>query len=388
MTIGEGPDTVEVQPPRTLSAWQWAFDAAVAAVLTLYGIGAALHGGEYAESGPATALLVGVAGAAQALRRQRPTMAFAASALSLATLAVLVAPFQAGSSLLIVLVAAYSAMAYAARRAVVAVGAVALVLAESLPGRFGGPSSGAFVAVVLGLAGAAGLVVRRMRTLAATNAALLELVQRESELRTQAAVDDERGRISRELHDILSHSLAVVALQTGAAEHAWGRDDERALAAVGTARKTSLEAIEQLRILLRAARAAPDEGRAPLPDLDDLATLVSRTSSPEFPITFEVRGEARDVAPQVQASVYRAAQEGITNALKHAGTSGCRLVLTYRPSDVSLVVEDGGQGSGGLLPGSQVGLAGLRERAAILGGRIDAGPLAKGGWRLEAEFPG
>ena len=132
MTIGEGPDTVEVQPPRTLSARQWAFDAAVAAALTLYGIGAALHGSEYVESGPATALLVGVAGAAQALRRHRPTVAFVASAAALATLAVLVAPFQAGSSLLIVLVATYSAMAYAARRAVVVAGAVALVLAESL----------------------------------------------------------------------------------------------------------------------------------------------------------------------------------------------------------------------------------------------------------------
>lgn len=367
---------------------QRVFDAAVAVVLTAYAAAAALTSDEYPITGWRTAAFMIVAGGGLAFRRRSPTVAFAVTIGALTVLAVVVAPFQAGSSLLIAMVAAYSATAYAARRWVIGIGAVALVLAQSLPGRFGGPPSGAFVALVLGLAGAAGLVVRRMRSLSAANSALAALVQRESEANTQAAVDEERARIARELHDILSHSLAVVALQTGAAEHAWGKDDERALASLSSARATSLEAIDQLKTLLAVVRDEHDSRQPPLPTLLDLPTLAERSSREGFTIDLTVHGNERPVSPQVAASVYRVAQEGIANALKHSGSSGCRMCLTYGSDNVTIVVDDDGGGSGPAGGGSQLGLPGLKERAAIFGGWVNAAPLAGGGWRLEAEFPG
>ena len=243
-----------------------------------------------------------------------------------------------------------------------------------------------FVAIFLGLAGGAGYLMRRLRELSAANVALRELVQLESASTTRAAVDDERARVARELHDILSHSLGVVVLQTGAAEHAWDSDPERARESLRAARVTSLEAIEQLRTLLSVVRDDPTADRAPVPTLDDLPALAERTTRAGFRVDLDVVGPARSVPPHVQASVYRVTQEGIANAMKHSGAGGCRIRLEYLPDSVVVRVDDEG-GAATARIGSQLGLAGIRERAALLGGRVEAGPRDDGGWRLAVAFP-
>jgi signal transduction histidine kinase len=346
----------------------------------------ALTSTDYPDPGAPTALLMGSAGLALALRRVRPQLGYLMSMGLMTACALAFGSFQAGSSLLIGLVATFSAMSYGVRWPVVAGLTLVFAVVDNrgeMPEALGGM---AFVAAFLGLAGGGGFLMRRLRELSAANVALRELVQLESESTTRAAVDDERARVARELHDILSHSLGVVVLQTGAAEHAWDSDPQRARESLRAARVTSLEAIEQLRTLLSVVRDDPSADRAPVPTVDDLPALADRATQAGFRVDLEVTGTPRPIPPQVQASVYRVTQEGIANAMKHSGAHGCRIRLRYQPDVVLVEVDD----DGGTLTqpaGSQLGLAGIRERAALLGGHVEAGPRTSGGWRLTVAFP-
>jgi signal transduction histidine kinase len=361
-------------------------DVALAVVLGGFAFADALTSSDYPSPGPASAVLMGGAGLALALRRVRPLLGFLLSMGLMSACAVVFGPYQAGSSVLIALVAGFSAMAYGVGWRVFASVTVLFAVVDNrgpMPEALGGM---AFVIVLLGAAGVGGALLRRTRELSAANVALRELVQLESASTTQAAVDDERSRVARELHDILSHSLGVIVLQTGAAEHAWDADPDRAREAVQAARRTSLEAIDQLRALLAAVHDDPSSDRAPIPTIDDLPALAARTTDAGFRVDLDVMGVPRPLPPQVQASVYRITQEGIANAMKHSGAKGCRIRLDYREDEIVVDIDDDGGGSAGGV-GSRRGLAGIRERAALFGGSAEAGPRDAGGWRLRVEFP-
>ncbi len=365
------------------------FDAALAVILAGYGFAAGLTSSEYPNPGPRTAVLVGAAGLALAARRTRPTLALLTTLGLLGLACALDGSYQAGSSLLIALVACYSAAAYGTQTWILA--AAILVFAGAMtPGRPPETLGGiAFVALVTGLAAAGGRLAQRLRATAAANAALRELVQLTSSATTRAAVDEERARVARELHDILSHSLGLVVLQTSAAEHAWGTDPARAHEAVRAARTTAVEAVDQLRTLLAVVRDDPSAERTPVPTIDDLQSLAERSTEAGFRVQLSVEGTPRPVPAALQASVFRVAQEGIANAMKHSGQAACHLRLQYLPDVVVVTVHDDGQPRTSPSPrGSQLGLAGIRERAALFGGRLDAGPGPGGGWLLRAEFPG
>ena len=348
---------------------------------------AGLTSDEYPNPGPVTAALMGAAGFVLVVRRSRPGVSFVASLGLMSMVCVLFGTYQAGSSLIIGLVACYSALAYGVSLAVFIPVLLGFSLADSsgpMPGRLGGM---VFVVISMGLAGAGGLLARRLRELTAANIALRELVELQTEATTRAAVEDERSRVARELHDILSHSLGVVVLQTGAAEHAWTADPVRARESLHAARETAVEAVEQLRLLLGVVRDGPSGERVPVPGLDDLEALAARSRAAGFDVRLEIVGDPRPVPAEVQASVYRVAQEGLANAMKHSGAHTCRIRVEYRPDCVAVEVEDDGQGSGSGA-GSQLGLVGIRERAAMFGGQVDAGPAPTGaGWRLEVAFP-
>ncbi len=348
---------------------------------------AGLISDEYPNPGPVTAVLMGAAGFVLVVRRTRPVLSFVASLGLMSIACVLFGTYQAGTSLLIGLVACYSALAYGVSLVVFIPVVLGFALANSsgpMPGRIAGM---VFVVAGMGLAGAGGLLARRLRELTAANIALRELVELQSEATTRAAVEDERSRVARELHDILSHSLGVVVLQTGAAEHAWTADPVRARESLHAARETAVEAVDQLRLLLGVVRDGPTGERVPVPRLDDLDALAARSRAAGFDVRLEVIGDPRPVPAEVQASVYRVAQEGIANAMKHSGAHGCRIRVDHQPDCVVVEVEDDGQGSGSGA-GSQLGLVGIRERAAMFGGRVDAGPRSAGdGWRLEVAFP-
>lgn len=365
-------------------------DALLTVTLTGYGIAAGLHdagaASEYPHPGPLTAALVGVAGVALWWRRTRPLPAYLTSIAALTLLVAVGGAYQAGSSLLIAIAATYSAVAYGVAPWTVAAGVLLLATAQGLGGgSLGGPGAAAFVLVALGLAAGAGWLAHRLRRLSAANQALRELLERETQARTEAAVEEERARVARELHDILSHSLAVVALQTAAADHAWDSDAVRARESLRAARDTSLEAVDQLKALLAVTRDDP-AGRESIPTVADLQLLVDRSTAAGFPVSLEVTGVPRELTAQIQASLYRIAQEGIANAMKHSGSPGCRIALAYEADRVLLRVDDDGRaGSAG--DGARLGLTGIRERARLFGGAVSAGPRDGGGWQLQVTFP-
>jgi len=218
----------------------------------------------------------------------------------------------------------------------------------------------------------------------------ISTLERNQELLAAAAADEERRRIARELHDIISHSLGVLVLQAGAAEQVLERDPERAREVLRSIRATGQEAIGEMGTLLGVIRGEVVASREPQPSLADVGRLVTKMGEAGLDVGMEIEGERRRLSPALELSAYRIVQEGLTNALKHAGGAHARVVLRYSDEELEIeVADDGGAGrnGNGNGNGSRRGLAGIGERVAVFGGRLDAGPRADGGWSLRAGFP-
>ena len=377
------------QTETTKARLRWVSDIAIAVVLGTFGLLDVLTSdNDFPSHSAWLAVVVGASGYVLVLRRIRPALCVALSLGLLSTSALIWGSYQAGSTLLIAIVAAYSAPAYGVSLwltgTMITITGLAIGSHHKLSDFVGGFI---FVALIGGVAAAGGVFARKYRALAAAESARRELTELESESAAQAAVEEERARVARELHDILSHSLGVVVLQTGAAEHAWESDPGGAHRSVVAARQTALEAVDQLRALLSVVRDDLDGSHSPTPSLAQLTTLAERASNEGFAVQVDVEGEPRPVAPQLQASLYRVAQEGIANAMRHSGARGCRIRLQYLAHSVALEVTDDGRGRPSDA-GSQRGLAGIRERAQLFGGNVTAGPVDAGGWRLAVDFPG
>jgi signal transduction histidine kinase len=265
--------------------------------------------------------------------------------------------------------------------AVVPLAHVGMSWTDGLREGLGMLAASAFAAVVTELL----MRERRSRSeLAAAHARLQEYAAQVERLATV----QERNRVARDIHDGLGHSLTVVQMQVQAARAVLGTDAARADAVLAKAQRQAEEALAEVRrsvAALREARPSP-----PLPDA--LRALAEETSAAGVPTELGVSGPARPLPAEAEESLYRAAQEGLTNVRKHARATRAELVLDYsQPSAVRLEVRDDGAGvaaeaDASTMPG--FGLLGLRERAAYLGGRmsIESGPGR--GSRLRMEIPG
>ncbi|WP_062437260.1 sensor histidine kinase [Herbidospora daliensis] len=193
------------------------------------------------------------------------------------------------------------------------------------------------------------------------------------------AVADERLRISRELHDTVAHSIGVIAFQAGAARRVIGTRPEEAARALGEIETAGREVLTGLRRMLVALR---DGDPAPSGGLADL----SRLASTGVRVEFRELGARRTLPPEVDMAAYRIIQEAVTNVARHAATGSCAVTVDYREAEVAVEVVDGGRGGRGpVVPG--FGLAGMRERATLLGGVFTAGPVPGGGFRVAASLP-
>ena len=219
-----------------------------------------------------------------------------------------------------------------------------------------------------------------------------EAAEQDRQVATRAAVAHERARIARELHDLVAHSLAVIVLQAQAADRVLDSDiaaARRALEAIDTTGRAGLEELRRLLDLL--VDQAPDDDLEPRPGLQHLDHLVERVRDAGLPVSVSVEGESRPLSPGVDLSAYRIVQEALTNTLKHAGRPASATVdVTYRPQAVDIRVVDSGTSAERATefdsrPGH--GLIGMRERAALYGGQIEAGPLADGGFGVQVTLP-
>jgi len=202
-------------------------------------------------------------------------------------------------------------------------------------------------------------------------------------------VDEERLRIARELHDVTAHSLSIIAVQSGAATHVIDSDPAEARRALEAIRRTSKEALDELRSMLGVLRSADDTGAplAPTPGLARLSELLAPLAEAGVSAELVVDGDISDVPAVVDSSAYRIVQESLTNVVRHAGP--CSVVVTLRRDDDELVVSvtDTGRGPSESGTGQGHGLVGMRERATALGGSFEAGPGADGGFTVIARLP-
>jgi signal transduction histidine kinase len=222
-----------------------------------------------------------------------------------------------------------------------------------------------------------GLWVRQLKLRTVMLEQLTEQLEREREERARSAVAEERARIARELHDEVAHAMSVIAVQADAAEGALAKDPalvERPLVAI---RETARGALSDMRRVLGALRGSEDAGLAPEPGLERIGTLIRHARAGGLEVDLRVEGEPSPLPATVDLAAYRVLQEGLTNVRKHAAATRVEIVVRYSRDAVAIeVVDDGdGAGNGG---GSGRGLAGLRERVALLGGEFIAGPRNRG----------
>ena len=223
----------------------------------------------------------------------------------------------------------------------------------------------------------AGLAMRQQRLRTQTLERLTEQLAREREERARTAVAEERTRIARELHDEIAHAMSVIAVQADAAEGALAKDPalvQRPLIAI---RQTAREALADMRRVLGGLRGDERAELAPEPGLARLGALLEQTRAAGLAVELRVEGEPAPLPPPLDLTAYRILQEGLTNVRKHAAAHRVEVVIRYRRDAIGVEVSDDGDGAGASA-GSGRGLAGIRERVALLGGEFVAGPRARG----------
>jgi signal transduction histidine kinase len=214
-----------------------------------------------------------------------------------------------------------------------------------------------------------------------------DVVVEERRAAARTAVAEERGRIARELHDVLAHSVSVMVVQAGAVRHRLGPELESEREALVTIERTGREALAEVRRLVEGMRSDDEPADlAPQPGLANVEKLVEQARATGLPVEVVVEGEEARLSPGVDLSVYRIVQEGLRNASSHAGSARARVVVRYGEGFVEVEVVDDGLGSA-TANGTGHGLLGIRERVQLYGGKLEAGPRDGGGYGLRARLP-
>ncbi len=377
-------------PYRVLVRWK-AWLKRYGDVLLAVGIGVALVVEVLFWKGdiPAGVLMLVLASAALVVRRTQPIPSFAVCWLGLFGATYFVPGFDNGSSAFVVIyfLSLFSLGAHTSGREVavsvllVLFGIVVFVATDS-----DGPAIGdaVFATVFVGGPWATGLALRLRRELAVAN----ERLRVEQEEKTRRAVAQERSTIARELHDVVAHAISVTVLQSRGARRQLGRDEEQVRRALDAIEHTNTQALGDMRRLLAVLRDTEgDAATAPQPSLSRLDELLEDVRGSGLPVEVSTTGSNLDVPPGVDLSAYRIIQEALTNVLKHAGPATARVELTYGGDDLTLRVSDDGRSASAVNGSHGHGLLGIRERVAVVGGEVEAGPGPDGGFEVRARLP-
>jgi signal transduction histidine kinase len=364
-------------------------DSVLAAVLGLFGLQGLIQGP--AANIPATLLVV----VPVAFRRRAPVSAFAIATAGGALQVLTAPPTPADVALLVLL---YTVAAYRPRRA--SIMALLVCLAGSAVAVLTwGPVHGVNLAWRLifsaflfgGLELTVWILGDSMRYRRGYYAALEERAARlEGERHAQAkiAAAAERARIARELHDVVAHHVSVMVVQADGAGYALRTDPDRAEAALQAIAGTGRQALTEMRRLLGVLRSADDRAAlAPMPGLGELRELLDQARTAGLEVSYTLSGTPRALPEGAELAAYRVVQESLTNTRKHAGLAATAAVtLRYEPDGLTVEVTDNGIGVTSDDPGGHA-LAGMRERIAMYGGTVTAGPLPAGGFGVTARLP-
>jgi signal transduction histidine kinase len=296
-----------------------------------------------------------------------------------------------------IIVGLYSVAAYARRDlALVAAGTLAAALiVVNLPAIAGHQDfrDVASSAVFLGGAWVVGDSMRSRRRRDELLRERAERAEREREERAEKATLEERSRIAREIHDVVTHSVSVIAVQAGAARAVVEQHPDQALEALQAIERTSRETMADLRRALGVLRD-PGDGAAlaPQPGLDRLDDLVEQFRGTGLTVAADVQGPARPLPAGLDLAAYRVVQEALTNALRYAAPATAHVLVRFEPGALVVSVTDDGRGANPSANGSAAtggqGLVGMRERVTAYGGTLEAGPAPEGGgFAVLARFP-
>jgi signal transduction histidine kinase len=363
-------------------------DGVLAGALALLGLGTLLQA---PRTVPATLLMV----VPVAFRRRAPILAFSLAVVGGALQVVIGQPAASDLALLVLL---YTVAAYRPRRA--SITALLVCLGGSAVAVLTwGPVNGVNLAWRLifsaflfgGLELTVWILGDSMRYRRGYYAALEDRAARlEAERHAQAkvAAAAERARIARELHDVVAHHVSVMVVQADGAGYALRTDPDRAAAALQAIAGTGRQALTEMRRLLGVLRTADDQAAlAPVPGLGELRELLEQARAAGLEVAYTLSGVPRDLSEGAELAAYRVVQESLTNTRKHAGLAATAAVtLRYEPDGLVVEVTDDGLG-GGIAESGGLGLAGMRERIAMYGGTVTAGPLPGGGFGVTARLP-
>ncbi len=384
------PTTVDQRPWRLGPRGRAWFDRLLVAVLVL------LAGG-HVVSGESAALVFGVLEPLPLLlRRSRPFPVF----LAVAALSVLqaVAVDTPTTGQLAFPVAVYSAGRWAPRwqgvTALLVGYAGAVVAAVRWLYGFGTDdlTAGALVPYTVSIgaivtaAWALGAAAQERERYVAALVARAEQAERTAEREVELAARDERSRIAREMHDVVAHGLSVIVVQADGARYAAAKDPDVAVDTLATVATTGREALTEMRRLLGLLRDG-DTGVAPQPGLADVRHLVEEARLAGTPVEADLPDPVPDVPDGVGLAAYRIVQEALTNVRKHAGPTATAHVRVGVGDEVAVDVHDDGRGAAATGDGRGLGLVGMRERAAVHGGTVEAGPAPGGGFGVSARLP-
>ena len=213
-------------------------------------------------------------------------------------------------------------------------------------------------------------------------------LERERELVTQVAVAGEQARIARELHDIVAHSVSIMVVQAGAARRLIAGSPERAAEALQTVEESGREALTELRQLLGVLGEQSQEASlAPQPGLGQLDVLLDRLRQTGFAVELSREGTPQPLQAGVELAAYRVIQEALTNALKHAGGAPTRVLVRFVDGRLELEIRNVRGQAATDAGGTGRGLVGMRQRVAVYGGVLEAGPQPEGGFAVRAWLP-
>jgi signal transduction histidine kinase len=384
------------RPPRARVS-PWVFDSVLAAAAAALSV--SLFASELSRSGLASGVVV--LGYALALlhtlplaaRRRFPMTVLATSVASgLAFAAIGLPPVLLGPA---ILVPVYTVAAYRGRRVSLiglAAAEVGLAGVQLTPGRTD-LSTWVGNTLVLAAAWLLGNFVGDRRAYAAQlEERTAELEQAREDL-ARRAVTDERLRLARELHDVVAHSMSVIAVQSAVGAHvaeAQPEEARKALAAIETASRAALEELRRLLGVLRQDDGGEPYGSlAPVPGLADLDTLLAEVGKVGLAVKVRVEGVRPELPAGVDLSAYRIVQEALTNVVRHAGPTRAQVVVCYGDREIAVEITDDGKGapSDGRTAKVGHGIIGMRERVALFGGDLEAGPRPGGGFRVAARLP-
>lgn len=229
------------------------------------------------------------------------------------------------------------------------------------------------------------LIVRQHRDQAAAERARAEQVARMAELDRIAAVNAERTRMARELHDMIANHFSAIAIQSTAVLSRADLDRHAVRQVLETIRENSVQGLSEMRAMIELLRQEGEEPEAARRRIEDVEDLVERARQSGLRAQLYITGTPRDLPPAIDLAGYRIVQEALTNALKH-GDGTATVMIGYKPDRVIVTVDNPISTQPKELEGAGAGLVGMRERTALVGGCFEAGPYGEG-WRVHAKLP-